>query len=400
MSDADRQRILICDDDELIVASLRGLFLLETDYELLGFTDPVEAAREITRRPVDVVISDFHMPGMNGVEFLGKVRQAQPDAVRMLLTGFADKENAIRAINEVGLYHYLEKPWDNENLLLLVRNALREKSLRGQLSDLIAEYERLIARHRSLSDRHALVEREMEMAARVQQSLLPNEPPEIDGYHVGWTFRPSSALGGDFYDIAQGKTKTVILLADVSGHGIQAALTSMLLKASFQEAALAAATPGDLLERMNAGLHRFLPSGIYACAGLIWITPQNGRLLVASAGLPHPRVVRSNNRVDELPLDGIPLGMMAECPQSLRDQTDVEMSAGDLLVFATDGLCEARNDAGDDFETSALEEAVAKLRDEAPEAAVQSLADQAIEFDAKDSLADDLTIIALRRAGS
>lgn len=400
MKEADPQRVLVCDDDELIVASLRSLFLLETDYELLGFTDPVEAAREVTRRPVDLVISDFHMPGMNGVEFLGKVRQAQPDAVRMLLTGFADKENAIRAINEVGLYHYLEKPWDNENLLLLVRNALREKSLRGQLSDLIAEYERLIAQHRSLSDRHALVEREMEMAARVQQSLLPNEPPRIDGYHVGWTFRPSSALGGDFYDVAHAKGKTVILLADVSGHGIQAALTSMLLKANFQEAALTTATPGDLLERMNAGLHRFLPSGIYACAGLICIGSKGDRVVVANAGLPHPRIVRSNGQVDELPLDGIPLGMMADCPQGLRDQTEVEMAAGDLLIFATDGLGEARDEAGNDFEKSGLEEAVAKVRDEAPDAAVQFLADEAIEFDANDSLVDDLTIIAVRRSGS
>ena len=398
MGDANRQTILVCDDDELIVASLRGLFLLETDYELLGFTDPVEAAKEITRRPVDLVISDFHMPGMNGVELLRKVRQAQPDAVRMLLTGFADKENAIRAINEVGLYHYLEKPWDNENLLLLVRNALREKSLRGQLSDLIAEYERLIAQHRSLSDRHALVEREMEMAARVQQSLLPDEPPQIDGYQVGWIFRPSSALGGDFYDVAQVKGQTVMLLADVSGHGVQAALTSMLLKASFQEAALTTTTPGDLLDKMNTRLHRFLPVGIYACAGLICAGSSDGPVVIANAGLPHPRVIRSSGVVDELPLDGVPLGMMEDCAQSLRDQTEVEMSERDLLIFATDGLYEARNDAGADFETSGLEKAVEALRDEAPDAAVHCLVDQVMEFDGHDSLTDDLTIIALRRS--
>lgn len=398
MSDRNRQRVLICDDDELIVSSLRSLFLLETDYELLEFTSPSEAAREVARRPVDLVISDFHMPEMNGVEFLGKVRQAQPDAVRILLTGFADKENAIRAINEVGLYHYLEKPWDNDNLLVLVRNALREKSLRGQLSDLIAEYERLINQHRSLSDRHALVEHEMEMAARVQRSLLPHEPPRIDGYRIAWTFRPSSALGGDFYDVAQSAAMTVILLADVSGHGIQAALTSMLLKASFQDAARTAATPGDVLERMNASLNRFLPLGIYACAGLICIGSNDGRLVVANAGLPHPRVVRSNGSVDELPLDGLPLGMMAECPQSLRDQTDLEMSADDLLIFATDGLGEARNGADNHFENAGLEEALVKLSGATAEAAVRSLADQAIGLDASESLADDLTIIALRRS--
>jgi serine phosphatase RsbU (regulator of sigma subunit) len=373
-----RQRVLMCDDDELIVSSLRGLFLLETDYELLEFTSPVEAAREVARRPVDLVISDFLMPEMNGVEFLRKVRQAQPDAIRILLTGFADKENAIRAINEVGLYHYLEKPWDNENLLLLVRNALREKGLRGQLADLIAEYERLIARHRSLSDRHAVVEREMEMAARVQQSLLPHEPPQIDGYRVAWAFRPSSALGGDFYDVAQSVGRTVILLADVSGHGIQAALTSMLLKASFQEAAGATKTPGALLEAMNASLHRFLPSGIYACAGLICIDPNEDGLLVACAGLPHPLVLRASGRVDELPLAGIPLGMMSGCPPGLRDQTDVRMAADDMLIFATDGLGEARNGADDFFETSGLGDTVASLKGATPDAAVQSLADRAI----------------------
>jgi serine phosphatase RsbU (regulator of sigma subunit) len=398
MSDAGRRRILICDDDELIVSSLRGLFLLETDYELLEFTSPVEAAREVARQPVDLVISDFHMPEMNGVEFLGKVRQAQPDAIRILLTGFADKENAIRAINEVGLYHYLEKPWDNENLLLLVRNALREKSLRGQLADLIAEYERLIATHRSLRDRHALVEREMEMAARVQQSLLPNEPPQIEGYRVAWTFRPSSALGGDFYDVAQSESMTVILLADVSGHGIQAALTSMLLKASFQEAARTTATPGDLLERMNANLHKFLPSGIYACAGLICIDPNDGRMVVANAGLPHPRVVRASGRVDELPLDGLPLGLMAECDQGIRDQTEVRLFADDLLIFATDGLGEACDGADRQFAASGLENAVANLRGATPEEAVQTLAEQAVEFDANESLSDDLTIIAVRRS--
>ncbi len=72
------------------------------------------------------------MPQMNGIEFLKEVRRLQPEAVRLLLTGYADKENAIRAINEVGLYHYLEKPWDNQAMLNIIRNALEEKSLRQQ----------------------------------------------------------------------------------------------------------------------------------------------------------------------------------------------------------------------------------------------------------------------------
>ena len=141
MRDHNRPRVLICDDDELIVASLRGLFLLETDYELLEFTNPVEAAREITGRPVDLVISDFLMPEMNGVEFLGKVRQAQPDAIRILLTGFADKENAIRAINEVGLYQYLQKPWDNDILKLVIRNGIERSAIVNELDARVSALE-------------------------------------------------------------------------------------------------------------------------------------------------------------------------------------------------------------------------------------------------------------------
>ncbi len=400
MSSTKQQTILICDDDELIISSLRGLFLLETDYELLSFTSSTEAAREIERRPVDLVISDFLMPDMNGVEFLGKVRQSQPDAIRILLTGFADKENAIRAINEVGLYQYLEKPWDNDGLLLLVRNALQERSLRGQLSEKITEFEHLIDQHRNLSDRHALIERELEMAAKVQASLLPSEPPAIDGYRTDWTFHPSSALGGDFYDFAQSQDRTVVLLADVSGHGVQAALTSMLLKASFQVSVLETTTPGDLLEAMNAGLYRFLPSGIYACAGLICFNTGEEEIVVANAGLPHPYIVRAGGSIDELPLDGMPLGMMPSCPPGLRDETSVRMAPNDLLLFATDGLAEAMDEERNMFEGAHLQSALERLVGNDPDQAIQSLAKSARDFNAGEILADDLTIIALQRLNS
>jgi serine phosphatase RsbU (regulator of sigma subunit) len=400
MSSTKPQTILICDDDELIISALRGLFMLDTDYEIVSFTSPLEAAAEVARRPVDLVISDFFMPEMNGVELLGKVRQAQPDAIRILLTGFADKENAIRAINEVGLYHYLEKPWDNSGLLLLIRNALQEKSLRAQLSDKITEFERLIDQHRHLTDRHALVELELEMAAKVQTSLLPTAPPAITGYRTDWTFHPSSTLGGDFYDFARIDGRTVILLADVSGHGVQAALTSMLLKASFQEAVQETSTPGGLLEAMNTRLYRFLPSGIYACAGLVWLDSSEEGLVVANAGLPHPFVIRADGSLDELPLNGMPLGMLPNCPKELRDETGVKLAQNELLLLATDGLGEAMDADLNLFEGPRLNAALSALAGADSASAVESLATAANDFNAGDTLTDDLTIIAIQRLGS
>jgi len=128
--------------------------------------------------PKGKIISDFLMPEINGVELLKKARALQPETIRILLTGFADKENAIRAINEAGLYHYLEKPWDNDSLLNLVRNGLQQKSLRQQLTERVEEFERLMSDHSQLTDRHRSIERELEMAARVQRNLLPAELPK------------------------------------------------------------------------------------------------------------------------------------------------------------------------------------------------------------------------------
>jgi response regulator RpfG family c-di-GMP phosphodiesterase len=88
------------------------------------------------------VISDYLMPEMDGITFLAKVKEKRPRVPRILLTGYADKENAIKAINNVGLYQYIEKPWDNEDLRLVIRNGLEKTVLLKQLEEKIREVER------------------------------------------------------------------------------------------------------------------------------------------------------------------------------------------------------------------------------------------------------------------
>ncbi len=83
--------------------------------------------------------SDYLMPDMNGIEFLLEIKKLQPYATRILLTGYADKENAIKAINEVGLYQYVEKPWENEELKLIIQNGLERRFLMERLEEKIKE---------------------------------------------------------------------------------------------------------------------------------------------------------------------------------------------------------------------------------------------------------------------
>lgn len=125
--------VLIVDDDALVTRTLS--YLLASDGSLVAelFNDPHKALDFLKTRRVDVVVADFLMPGMDGIQFLLKVRELWPTTSRIMLTGYADKDAAIRAINEVGLYHFIEKPWRNEELLLLLRNAAERSRLLEEL---------------------------------------------------------------------------------------------------------------------------------------------------------------------------------------------------------------------------------------------------------------------------
>ena len=131
--------VVIVDDEEMVLTSLRAYLSLETSHNVQIFTEPEKAVEYMQANPIDAVVSDYMMPRMNGIELLAKAKQFQPEAPRILLTGHADKQSAITAINEVGLFHYLEKPWDNEQLLLIVTNATERARLFRELQETLAQ---------------------------------------------------------------------------------------------------------------------------------------------------------------------------------------------------------------------------------------------------------------------
>jgi signal transduction histidine kinase len=130
----NQNKIVIVDDEAIVTSSLKTLLSFENNYQLNTFNSPFEALEYIKNNQDDLVISDFLMPGMNGIEFLAKVKKLHPDISLILLTGYADKENAIQAINEIGIYRYIEKPWDNEDLLLCIKNGLERSNLIEKLN--------------------------------------------------------------------------------------------------------------------------------------------------------------------------------------------------------------------------------------------------------------------------
>ena len=115
---------------------------LETQHEVLTFTRAPDALAFIEKNDIDMIISDFLMPEMDGLQFLRRARDLRPEVPRVILTGYADKENAIKAINEVGLYQYIEKPWSNDDLLIVIRNGVEKRRLVRKLSQKIEQINR------------------------------------------------------------------------------------------------------------------------------------------------------------------------------------------------------------------------------------------------------------------
>ncbi|MFC1717815.1 response regulator [Candidatus Poribacteria bacterium] len=138
--DTSQYTILLLDDDSDVITSLSSLLDLETDHKVLTFTSANEAAEAIETHEIDLAIVDYLMPGaMDGIDFLVALKNKQPYSIRMILTAYADKENAIKAINDVGLYKYLEKPWDNQQLLQIIQEGLEKRALLQQLKDQFGE---------------------------------------------------------------------------------------------------------------------------------------------------------------------------------------------------------------------------------------------------------------------
>ncbi len=137
----DKGKIVVVDDEKIVTSAFSTLLKVEGFSDAHFFNNPKEALEFVKENQPDLIISDFLMPEMNGLEFLSEVKKLYPEVSKILLTGYADKENAIRAINEIGLYRYIEKPWNNDDLIINIKNGIERSYLLSQLRQKISELE-------------------------------------------------------------------------------------------------------------------------------------------------------------------------------------------------------------------------------------------------------------------
>jgi serine phosphatase RsbU (regulator of sigma subunit) len=239
------------------------------------------------------------------------------------------------------------------------------------------------------------VQRELETARRIQSSLLPRRIPEQSGLDIAVRFVPMTAVAGDIYDVVRiGPFSTGILVADVSGHGVPAALVASMVKVAFSAQADHADDPAEVLGAMNQVLCRHLEHA-YVTAVYAVVNTDRQTVTIASAGHP-PALLHRDHQTSSLERNGgVMLGVF---PDAKYTNTEVApFGAGDRLLLYSDGILEARDRAGRFFDG----DRVARWLSDIEHTSAEQLADAAFSeltqwtgggFD------DDVTFVIARRA--
>ncbi len=300
------------------------------DYEVLTAEDGasgLEAAR--TEEP-DLIVLDIMLPEINGYEVCRRLREEGVDTPVVMLTAMGEEEDLILGL-DVGADDYITKPFSVRELLARVRVLLR----RQQAADRrVRDYEQRLKEFMAqVADR----ERELEKAREFQESLM-GRPGRRGAVSVGAAHRFCDRMGGDFYDVLDAGDGAVgLLLADVSGHGVNAALVTGMLKVQMADSVHAGA-PVPFLQDINAALVPLLnEKGLFLTLAYAVLDPVQGRLEYASAGHSPLVVLDPDGDSRELGSTGPPIGMLDTLPVEAGADS---LEPGGSVWLYTDGLYE------------------------------------------------------------
>ena len=241
------------------------------------------------------------------------------------------------------------------------------------------------------------IESELDTARRIQASTLPSTLPDIEGVRLAAAYLPMTAVAGDFYDFrVVDRHRAGVLVADVTGHGVPAALVASMLKIAVRSIASAADDPGAVLHELNRVLTGAL-HGQYVTAAYLWIDTHAMRARYSAAGHP-PLLHWSRARATLTPIlsNGLLFGVL---PDTAYPACEVPLEAGDRLVLCTDGLLEPEDAAGEPFGDRRLEEVVRACQDLPAAGLAARLLEELRAWQTPGPQQDDITLVVVEVIG-
>lgn len=367
-------RVLVADDQADVLEALR--FLLLDDFEADFVTSTGAVLEAIQQKPYDVLLVDLNYArdttsGREGLELLSRVGEMDGSLPVVVMTGWGTIDTAVEAMRR-GARSFVQKPWENSTLVEILQREVEDA--------------------RAARRRDAIQQRDEQEARLIQRGLLPARCPDIPGYSLSAGWLPASGVGGDCYDmLVFDDGQYGISIADVCGKGLPAALLMSNLQAAVRAFAPDTARPHSLCAAVNRLLCRHMVSGRFVTFCYVRLDGPARTIAYAVAGHNPPIVLRANGEVLRLSTGGTVLGVF---PETAYEEESLTLGPGDRLVLFTDGITEARNPQGDEYDDEGLIGSLRRHRS-LPAAALQRrLFDDVLAF-ADGQLQDDATLIVL-----
>jgi sigma-B regulation protein RsbU (phosphoserine phosphatase) len=239
------------------------------------------------------------------------------------------------------------------------------------------------------------LEDDLELAARIQNGLLPEPSLTLDGWRVAYHYEPAGLVSGDYCDLIRSEGDTFhFILGDVSGKGVAASMLMAHLQATFRTLISSALPLAQMLERASRVFCESTLPTHYATL-VCGSVSKDGTVQVSNAGHPPPLLVR-NGEVQNIEATGLPLGMFSSEQFSV---TNFQMSAGDTLLLYTDGVSEALDETGSEYGLERLRKLLAGNGGSSPKEIISNCLVELNGFKRSGVLADDLTLMAIQRVG-
>ena len=327
---AEAKTVLLVDDAPANLQVVNSI--LKSTYKIRIATSGEKALKIAHQTPApDLILLDVMMPEMDGYEVCSRLKSGADtrDIPVIFLTGQTETDDETKGF-EVGAVDYIHKPFSPAVVKARVHTHLVLRGIREQLASQLLT-----------------IQNEMETARQIQLSILPREIPVIQGLDIAARYLPMTSVAGDFYDFIVVDEKRIgILVADVSGHGMPAALISSMLKIALAAQIGSASDPARVLAGLNQALYGKF-QGHFVTAAYVLVDTESHTLRYAGAGHP-PLVVRNNSAAEtrEFVENGLFLGFF---PDATYTSVEIPFREGDWGVLYTDGILESTNLSEEQF---------------------------------------------------
>jgi sigma-B regulation protein RsbU (phosphoserine phosphatase) len=377
-------RILVVDDEpdlELLITQRFRKRIRANEISFLFAANGEEALAALgSESDVDVLLTDINMPVMDGLTLLSRIRDAHPMLRSVIVSAYGDMPNIRTALNR-GAFDFITKPIDFQDLEITLDKAIHEVTMRK----------------RAAIDKARLstIDRELDVARRIQESLVPREFPRNARFEIQGAMIPATHVGGDLFDfVLLDSGKLAFVIGDVSGKGIAAALYMAVSRTLLRVAAGKGMPPRECMEEVNRFLRAERASSMFVTCFYGILDLETGELDYSRAGHNPPYLIRAAGSVDILDAaPGLPLGAIGS-PRYTTAQA--QLQPGDAILLFTDGVTEAMNPDGAFYGEERLVQILREKGSIAVEEMVSAVTADVTRFADGAPASDDVTVLGIR----